>query len=463
MGKQLILFGFLIFLLSACKQEAEQTETRPNIILIVTDDQRWDAIGYAGNQVIITPEMDALAREGTYFHKAFVTTPICAASRASILTGLYERTHGYTFQQGDLKDTFARISYPVLLRQGGYHTGFYGKLGVNYPNPESLFDEVEVYDRGPEPDRRGYYYKTIEEDTVHLTRYTGQQAIDFIHDAPAEKPFCLSLSFSAPHAQDPAPEQYFWQEKSNERYAGHIFPDPELDEDDYFESLPAEVREGFNQTRWYWRFNTPEKYQHSMLGYYRMISEIDDEIALIRKALEEKGTAENTVIILIGDNGYFLGERQLAGKWLMYDNSIRVPLIVFDPRQTDHYDVEDMVLNIDVTSTILDLAGLPVPKTYQGISLTAYVNAGLRTDKREHILIEHLWDFDPIPSSEGIRTERWKYFRYRFIDAPEELYDLEQDPMEVNNLAGDPEFEDQLRELRALCDEAIEAYSGNGM
>jgi arylsulfatase A-like enzyme len=445
-------------MLSACKQGEEQQQTQPNIILIVTDDQRWDAIGYAGNGVIITPEMDALAREGTYFHKAFVTTPICAASRASILTGLYERTHGYTFQQGDLKDTFTRISYPVLLRQGGYHTGFFGKLGVNYPDAESLFDQADVYDRGPEPDRRGYFYKTIEGDTVHLTRYTGQQAIDFIHQAPAEKPFCLSLSFSAPHAQDPAPDQYFWQERSNERYKDHVFPDPELDEGEYFSSLPDAVREGFNRTRWYWRFDTPEKYQHSRLGYYRMISEIDDEIALIRKALEEKGTADNTVIILIGDNGYFLGERQLAGKWLMYDNSIRVPLIVFDPRQEDHFDVEDMVLNIDVTSTILDLAGLTIPDVYQGISLLPYVNSGLSVRKRDHILIEHLWDFDPIPSSEGIRTERWKYFRYRSIEAPTELYDLDHDPLEVKNLVDDAEYTDILSQLRAQCDQTIKQY-----
>ncbi|KUK77950.1 MAG: Mucin-desulfating sulfatase (N-acetylglucosamine-6-sulfatase), partial [Proteiniphilum acetatigenes] len=341
------------------------------------------------------------------------------------------------------------IAYPVVLKQHGYYTGFYGKLGVEYPDAENLFDRAEIYDRDYRyNDYRGYFYKTIDKNTVHLTRYTGYQAQEFIRNTPANKPFCLSLSFSAPHAHDPAPEQYFWQRKSDILYAGITISPPPLAEGQYFETQPKVVREGFNRTRWYWRYDTWEKYQHNMKRYYRMISEIDDEIGAIRNLLKKKGIADNTVIILMGDNGYFEGERQLAGKWLMYDNSIRVPLIVFDPRENQHFDVNDMVLNIDIPSTILDIAEIESSIAYQGFSLVPYVKNGQYEGKRKTILIEHLWEIPQIHSSEGIRSEKWKYFRYRFINAPEELYDLQNDPMEIHNLADDPEYNMVLHAFR---------------
>lgn len=445
--------------LSSCLVEREKQKQRPNIIFILTDDQRADALGYAGNKIIQTPEMDKLAHEGVYFQNAFVTTPISAASRASILTGLHERTHGYTFQQGKLKKPYMDISYPVLLKQNGYYTGFYGKFGVNYHEAEKLFDKAEIYDRNNKmKDYRGYYYKTIKKDTVHLTRYTGYQAQEFIRNSPSDKPFCLSLSFSAPHAHDSAEEQYFWQEKSNKLYENDAIPPAVLGEDEYFKTLPKEVQEGFNRVRWYWRFDTPEKYQKSVKGYYRMITEVDDEIGDIRKVLEENGIADNTVIIFMGDNGYFLGERQLADKWLMYDLSLRVPMIIYDPRVARHHDVEGMVLNIDVPKTILELAETTVPETYQGLSLVSYVNQEQYKNTRESILFEHLWNFDSIPSSEGLRTKKWKYFRYRFIDAPEELYDLENDPQEIINLSQNPDYQDILFHIRNECDKKIKKY-----
>ena len=332
---------------------------KPNIIFILTDDPRWDALGYSGNEIIQTPEMDQLAEQGAYFRNAFVTTPICAASRASIFSGLHERTHKYTFQTGDMRSEYMAEAYPLVLRDAGYHTGFFGKFGVKFAGQEQLFDEFESYDRNNSyKDYRGYYYKTLGKDTVHLTRYTGQQALEFIENSPADRPFCLSLSFSAPHAHDGAPLQYFWQEEPGRLYQDMEIPGPALGEDRYFQQLPAPVREGFNRLRWTWRYDTPEKYQHSVKGYYRMIKGIDLEIAKIREKLKETGRDKNTVIILMGDNGYFLGERQLAGKWLMYDNSVRVPLIVYDPRVGKHLDIEEMALNVDIPSTLADLAGV---------------------------------------------------------------------------------------------------------
>jgi arylsulfatase A-like enzyme len=424
-------------------------ENRPNIIFILTDDQRWDALGFAGNDLIHTPEMDRLASEGIFFENAFVTTPICAASRASILTGTYERTHGYTFGQGEIKQPFIDQSYPSLMKNSGYHTGFFGKFGVNYSDFEGLFDIGENYDRLDRfKDRRGYFYKTLGKDTVHLTRYTGQKAIEFIRQAPQEKPFMLSLSFSAPHAHDPAEEQYFWEKEFDSLYASTYFPAPPLSDLEYFEAQPPYVREGENRNRWYWRFDTEEKYQRSMRGYFRMISEIDHEIDLIRERIGKQGKDKNTVIILTSDNGYFYGERQLAGKWLMYDNSLRVPMIIYDPRSVQGRKVKEMVLNIDIASTIFDLAGLDIPKSWQGLSLAGFLEEKSPDFKRDDFICEHLWQVDIIAPSEGLRTEDWKYFRYINDPQHEELYDLKSDPLEKINLALNPAFQDRLLEMR---------------
>lgn len=367
-------FFWLVTLFISCATQEDNTKIKPNIIFILTDDQRFDALGYAGNKLIHTPEMDALAATGAYFKNAMVTTPICAASRASILTGLYERTHAYDFSSKGIKPAYMVTSYPRILKNNGYQTGFYGKYGVRYDSLEKQFDKFESYDRnGKFKDKRGYYYKTINKDTVHLTRYTGQKALDFISSVARDTPFCLSLSFSAPHAHDPAEDQYYWQRESDS-LLGHIeIPGPNLAEDEYFNTQPEFVRKGFNRTRWYWRYDTPEKYQHSLKGYYRMISGIDREIGKIRAQLKKKGLDKNTVIVLMGDNGYFLGERQLAGKWLLYDNSIRVPLIIYDPREKVHQDVSEIALNIDVPATIIDLAGLERPSSWHGESLMPLV------------------------------------------------------------------------------------------
>lgn len=455
MNSNILLSGIWALLLTPMDSFSKELkkETSPNILFILTDDQRWDALGYAGNIIIHTPEMDRLASEGLFFRNAFSSTPISAASRASILTGLYERTHGYTFESGELKERFASLAYPLMLKKRGYYTGFFGKLGVSYKEYKKMFDKVDCYDRRDElSDWRGYNYKMINGDTVHLTQYTGYQAKEFIKNVPNDKPFCLSICFSAPHAHDTAEEQYFWQAKSDCLYDGIEIPEPLLKEDNYFLSQPKDVQYGFNRLRWWWRYDAPEKYQHSIKGYYRMISEIDNEIGEIRRLLEEKKIADNTIIIFLSDNGLFLGERQLAGKWLMYEQSIRVPLIIYDPRSQIHRDIDDMVLNIDVTKTILDYAGIPIPEEYQGISLKDYNDPDKKPQERTSILIEHLWQKKEIPSSEGVRTKKWKYFRYRFLDEQEELYDLQQDPMETRNLVKYKAYHEVLDSMRNLCE-----------
>jgi arylsulfatase A-like enzyme len=431
---------------------------RPNIIFILTDDQRWDALGYAGNEIIQTPEMDRLAKEGTFFSHAFVTTPICAASRASIMTGTYERKHNYTFQQPPLRSDLIEQSYYSRLQEAGYWNGFLGKFGVKFENrlDTTLFD---VY----KPEYQTNYYRLTDQATTHkhVTDIISDNAIEFIDEAPKDKPFCLSISYYAPHAVDSSPAQYIWPTALDSLYRDVTIPDPLMSKDSDFDALPERVRRGFNRTRWKWRYDSPEKYQAMVKGYYRMITGIDRNLQKIRHELDEKGIADNTIIILMGDNGYFLGERQLAGKWLMYEPSLRVPLIIYNPTAKDGQGekVEDMVLNIDIAPTILDLAGLDRSQKYHGYSLLDYTRGNEPQEIRESFLCEHLWDFEPIPPSEGIRTNRYKYFRY--VDNPEweELYDLENDPQEEVNLVSSSEHRKTLEQLKASFLKSIDTFS----
>jgi len=431
-------------MLSACKVKEE----KPNIIFILTDDQRWDALGYAGNPIIRTPQMDQLAETGLYFPNAFVTTPICAASRASLFTGLYERTHDYTFGKPPLDDRHMYNSYPYLLKKAGYHTGFVGKFGVkvNEGITDSLFHSFE----------QTWYPYFVERDgqQVHLADVHGDYAIDYIR-SNKEKPFCLSLSFWSPHANDGEEQQYFWPEYCDSLYADVDIPSPETADPAFFEALPEFLKTTMNRKRWYWRYDSPEKYQQMVKGYYRMISGVDSVIGRIRAALEEEGLADNTVIILMGDNGYFLGERGYAGKWLMHEPSLRVPLIIYDPRQPQFkrgLSPEEMVLNVDVTPTILSLAGVDIPESYHGESLTVF--SGSTPDVwRSGIFCEHrLENNELLPKTECFRDETWKFIRYEARPDLEELYNHKEDVHETTNLATEEPYAGMLEYYRNKCD-----------
>lgn len=429
-----------------------QTSTRPNIIFILTDDQRWDALGYAGNDLIHTPNMDQLASEGVYFENAFVTTPICAASRASILTGLYERTHDFTFRTPPLAADYVNVSYPKLLKEQNYALGFFGKFGMQL---ENRMDTL-IFDKCEKETTQGYFRLVGEgwSEHIHLTDHTTNKAINFIENIAGEKPFCVSISYNAPHADDTSPLQYFWPARHDKLYSEEVIPRGPLMDEKYYQQLPPFLQDSMTlgRIRWKWRYDSPEKYQRMVKGYYKMISTIDDNLGRLRKRLAELKIADNTIIILLGDNGYFLGERGLAGKWLMYENSIRVPLIIYDPRAEQSRTVQQLALNIDISPTILDYAGIEAPASIQGRSLRPLL-AGQTQSWRKDFVCEHLYELPYIPKSEGIRTKKWKYFRYLDYPGNEELYNLERDPMELNNLVGVQAYQGILRHLRTTLDE----------
>ena len=426
---------------------------RPNFLFILTDDQRFDALGCAGHSIILTPNVDRLASEGVRFDRAFVTTPICAASRASILTGTYERTHTYTFTKPALARAFTDISFPVRLREAGYRTGFVGKFGVAVAKDveTEMFDFVR-FDGLP-------HIQTIDGAERHMTEVEGEEIVEFLRGVEPGRPFCLLWCPWAPHADDDNPKQYFWPPAMDDLYRDVDIPVPEMAAPEYYDAQPAFLKNTMSRTRWGWRFDTPQKYQEMVKGYYRMISGIDMVAGRIRDELARLGLDGNTVIIYTSDNGYFLGERGYADKWLMYEPSIRVPLVVFDPRaprESRGLVKRDLVLNIDLGPTLMDLAGIAVPRQVQGRSLKSLL--GRRTPAwRSEIFCEELWDHPDIPRSECVRTERWKYIQYPGHPEYVELFDLAADPDEKRNLTGDPGHARVLAELRGRCGRTIKA------
>jgi arylsulfatase A-like enzyme len=424
---------------------------RPNILFVLTDDQRWDALGCAGNRVIQTPTLDGIARDGVRFANAFATTPICAASRASILTGLYERTHGYTFTKPPLARRVTSQSYPALLRKAGYRTGFIGKLGVAVEEgaEREMFD---VFQPSLLP-----FFQDIGGERKYLTDLHADQAIEFLRGGQPGQPFCLSVSFWAPHADDDKPEQYFWPARLDGLYRDATVQPPPTSEPAFFDSLPEFLKNTMNRTRWHWRFDAPEKYQRMVKGYYRMITALDGAVGRMLNELQRLGLDRHTVVVFASDNGYFLGDRGYADKWTMHEQSIRVPFLVKDPRLPASRRgrvLHQMVLNTDVAPTLLALAGLPVPSPMQGRPLTGIL-AGRPETWRKEIFTEHLWDNPEIPRTEAVRTERWKYIRYPQHPEFEELYDLDADFWERRNLAGNTQSQARLGELRRHCDEWI--------
>lgn len=439
---------------------AAAAETRPNLLFLITDDQRFDMMGNV-TPALHTPEMDRLAREGVRFEQAFVTTPICAASRASLLCGVVERTHRYTFRTPPLASRWVESSYPRLLRAAGYRTGHIGKFGVNTP-PGATRAMFDVFAQTGPP----YWKPQPDGSKRHLTDVEGDLALRFLEESAREpRPFCLTVGFNAPHADDPDPLQYAWQEEVDHLYQDVKLPRPRLSEADFYDHLPEFLRDGtMNRHRWYWRFDFESKRQLMTKGYWRMISGVDLVIGRLRRKLHELNLSRNTVIILMGDNGYFLGERGYAGKWLPYDQSIHVPLLMYDPRENTVRAggrPASFALNIDLAPTLLNLAGVPVPASMQGRSLVPLARGETPADWRTDFWIEHLMMEPSIRKHEGVRTMDFRYSRY-FEANPvlEELYDLKGDPLETVNLVNSPAQSKMLNVLRARTDALRTEYGG---
>lgn len=425
------------------------SDDRPNLLVVVTDDQRFDQLGCAGHPHLETPVLDGLAAEGVRFTNAFVTTSICAASRASLMTGRREGRHGYTFGTPPMGAGLASETTFARLRDAGYRTGFVGKWGVRF-DAGVMDDALDLFAPLSQPYLRG--------EQPHLTERIADRGIEFLGEAADDGPFFLTLAFWAPHAEDSNPDQYVPAPELADLYADAEVAVPPLAEEG-FEALPDFLRSSLGRVRWAWRFDTEEKRVRLTRDYWRMITGIDRAVGRVLDALERQRLADDTVVVFTSDNGYFLGERGLAGKWLIYEESIRVPLLVLDPRADASRRgviADPMVLNVDIPPTLLELAGVEAPAAYAGRSLVPWL-AGEAPEWRSDFLYEHLFAHAQIPRSVGVRGERWVYARYVDRDpVHEQLFDLESDPDQLRNLAGDPAFAEELAAQRARCDALLE-------
>jgi arylsulfatase A-like enzyme len=450
----------VVFACNTDRSAAAALDEKPNIIFLLTDDHRWDALGVMGNSIIQTPNLDRLAREGVFFRNAYVTTAICAVSRASILTGQYKSRHGINDFITNFDSVALWNTYPMLLRNAGYRVGFIGKYGVGKPDeqPDSLYDFWACTSK-IQPD-----YEMTDEHGVYLhhTDKVSNDIARFLEESVTEVPFCLSVSFKAPHVQDGDPRQFVINPRYRSYYTDVRIPEPTTADPKYWNQFPNFFRtdENIARVRWKLRFATPGMYQESVKNYYRLITGVDDAVGRMVEQLQRLGLSDNTVIIFTGDNGMYLGEHGLAGKWYGHEESIRVPLIIFDPRKSSDLREkisDEIALNIDVAPTILGFAGVRPPADMQGIDLAKMVSVKDTSLHRRHFFYEHSFMGSPgIPKVEGVVSRELKYMK--FIEHNyEELYDLKTDRFEKRNVAAEDAYRDELEMLRARYSELKEA------
>lgn len=496
---------------------------KPNIIFMMTDDQRYDAMGFMGDDQAYTPNIDKLAAEGVRFRNAFHVAPICMPSRATVQLGKYISQHHCGFEVPTdytiTKDEYQE-SYPVLLRKNGYYTGFIGKFGFNVTNKKVHNSKWKVDPRSTKEDPYMVRAKELEtenneaDDIVknefdvwngvvtnaikyrmengkmngfenkygvdHLIDFNTCQAYDFLDNAAAlGKPFALSLCFKAPHR--PLDPQKRWLE----HYENMTMKRKKNDAPEYFAKLPEVVRTRSRNAAEYWgningyrgieKGRKPwvqeEAFQHDFRRYYALISGVDESVGLIRKKLEELGLDKNTIIIYTSDNGYFCGSKQLGGKELLYEESIKAPMIVYDPRLDKEKQsrwVDGMISHIDICPTILDYAGLSKTENMPGHSFAPLVKGEVEEINDavygENDFNNHYAAMEDFPEKEKyqsirskyVRTKKFKYIRYHECHPViEELWAIDKDPLETNNLVNNPEYKDKLDEMRKMLDDFI--------
>lgn len=415
-----------------------------NMLVLYADDWRHDTLGVAGHPVVLTPCLDALADEGIRFTHNCVTTSICGVSRATLFTGQYMSRHGcVSFGPWE---TPWKETYPGLLRTAGYWVGHVGKWH-NGEFPSQNYDFGRAY-------FGVHWYEMEDGRKTHVTKRNEIDALRFLKERPTDRPFCLTVAFFAAHAEDKNPKQFLPQPESMSLYTDQKIPVPPNATHESWERLPSfftDKNEGRN--RWRWRFDTPEKYQRMMKNYYRLATEVDSDCGRLIDELKKQGALDDTLVIFTTDNGYFHAEHGLADKWYPHQESIRVPLIVRDPRMPENLRGgadSSFTLSIDLAPTIISAAGVNPPPRMQGQDIAPLYVSDQPPRWRQDFFYEHptLRSVDFIPASEALVEKDWKYF-YWPEDGLEQLFHLKADPSEENDLMRDPSYADQLARMRA--------------
>ncbi len=421
----------------------------PNILFLYADDWRFDTLGSAGNRTVKTPCLDHLATESVSFVNSYVSTSICGVSRASLLTGQMMSRHGnlsFAAFRTPWKETL-----PGLLRDHGYWVGHVGKWHCG-KFPSEHFDFGKAY-------HGKHWIKQADGSLVHVTAQNQKDALEFLRSRPTDKPFFLTVAFCAPHAEDENSEQYLPQPSSAPWYAGVNIPIPPTATPEATAKLPVFLQKPQNESRrrWSLRFDTPEKYQNMVKNYYRLCSEVDASCGALLAELDRQGLSQSTIVVFTGDNGYFLGEKGLADKWYPYEESIRVPLIIRDPRLPASRKGQShggIALNIDLAPTLLAKAGISASRAMQGHNLDPLLRGETPAEWRKEFFYEHpvIKSKAFIPSSKALVSVNDKYILWPDFDT-EELFDLRSDPREEHNLIADPKLSRVLPGIRKRMQE----------
>ncbi|MFZ5829292.1 MAG: sulfatase [Planctomycetota bacterium] len=454
----------LILLLTACATFfgtiAAAAEKRPNVIFILTDDQRSDMLSCAGHPFLKTPHLDQLAAEGALFRNMFVTTSLCSPSRASFLSGLYAHAHGVVNNFTDYPNDLP--NFPRQLKAAGYATAYIGKWHMNEGSDEAR----PGFDYWASHKGQGKYFDTEfningrrEVLEGYYTERVTDLAIDWIGQERAE-PFLLVLGQKAPHSPNEVEPRYADLYKDvNICYPKSAFQ---------LENKPEWIRQridtwhGIYGPLWDYRKEFPDRsaagvtaFADFVRSYIVTIKSIDDSVGRIRAALAKLGKLDDTLIVFAGDNGFFLGEHGMMDKRAMHEPSIRVPLIARYPKLIEPGTViEQMVLNIDLAPSVLDICGAPPLENIHGRSWKPLFGKKA-APWRKAWFYEYNYEkqFPYTPNVRGVRTDEWKYMHYPHGDgSPDrhmaELYDLKSDPHELRNVINDPAYAAKVAELK---------------
>lgn len=447
--------------LTACAAEQQ-----PNIVFLMSDDQTTYSLGCYGTPGVQTPNIDRLARKGMVFDNHYATTAICMASRATVATGMFEYKHGCNFEHGPLMQEHWERSYPFLLRRAGYVTAIAGKVGFEVApapgEPAKLpSGDFDFWGGGPGQT----YYETARNKSMtkyadefpHSTLSYGAFGRDFIRASSGDvRPFCLSISFKAPH-KPATPDPKF-----DGVYAGRNFTRPANYGRQYGEHFSLQSRQGRQYNRFHsWEYSS--NYDQVMAVYYQQIYAIDVAVGMILDALREEGLAENTVVIFTSDNGFMCGSHGYGSKVLPYEESSRIPLIVYDPRHPNsgkQLRAEALTGNVDIAPTILQLAGAEIPGTMDGKSLLP-VYEDPTTEHHDFLPLINVWGPRAVYSL-SIVTRDWKFIFWPYdndeFEPTEELYDTATDPLELKNLVAVDNVADQLAEMHRTYDEVVRTW-----
>ncbi len=421
---------------------------RPNVVVVLVDDLRYDGLGCTGHPFAKTPNVDRLAREGVVFRNAFVSIPLCSPSRSSFLTGRYAHATGVTTNGDSSALSHKLVTFPKLLHDAGYATAYVGKwhMGTDdTPRPgfdrwvsfkgQGVYSDPPLNVDGERTTARGYV-------TDILNRY----AVEFVKAQKGNKPFCLYLAHKAVHGPfTPA-------ERHKGLYPDDKYPPPASAADDRAGKPALREASAKNAPK---KPGGPKGDFPAMRSQMRCLASIDEGVGDLLKALAESGQLDNTLFVFTSDNGFFWGEHGgLGDKRWAYEDSIRVPLIVRYPKLAKAGSaVSQMVLNVDLAPTALDLAGVKPPADLHGRSLVPLLK-GDASGWRTAILTEYFQEkaYPRFPTWQAVRTDRWKYIRYPGHPDWDELYDLKADPAERKNRIGDESAGEVVRALQAELD-----------